>query len=204
MTNEEKLLFAIGEIDDELIEEVSSVYKKISTPLTRGLTIAASVVAVSAVILTAGVQLLPKSFDANMSGGDACPPVSDSVNGTGKVEFNISLTGDFGRIYNVVQAEDYKTQFVLEILSEGVEKINVTIFGIGADGKQRAICTNGGAIGNYDLIVAPIFKVNGVLTDSLPTDIGIYTVIIDYSAISGTDFTWKNCIEISSIEALEK
>ena len=78
MTNEDMLFRAIGEIDDELIEEASATYKKRINP-AHGLTIAASIVIISSAILAASSHFMQKSFDKAAGGSDYAPPFNDSA-----------------------------------------------------------------------------------------------------------------------------
>ena len=203
MTNEEKLLLAIGEIDDGLISEASVAYKRRSTPLMRGLSVAASVVAVSAVVLASGALFAPKSFDKNDAAGEASPPTENASDGSDG-SYVGALEGKYGFICNVVRVSEHKIMLDLQIICESTEKFDVVILGENPEKQKKAICTSGDVDDGYDLVVSPVITVNGDTADSLPTAVGAYTVVIDFSAIAETDFTWNDYIEILNFGRIER
>lgn len=193
MTNEEKILIAIGEIDDELINEASAPYKAKFNSLTRGLTIAASVTIVSAVILASSGLFMPKSFDKNDMGG-AAPPFENS--GADGGDFVGTVESEHGFISDIVKTGDHTLKFDLRIFLDCSESFDVLLIGKSSDGSKKAICSSGDAPEGYDLILSPTITVNGNEADTLPNKAGVYTVVIDFSAISGTDYTFEEYFEI--------
>ena len=157
MTNEEKLLRAIGEIDDELIKEASVSYKKKPTYITHGLTVAASIVFVSAIILAAS-KFLPKSFDkaaggsdypllndgatndnaapppdgssgGSNSGSNYAPPFDDTVGGNDSGDKGDKIENEYGYIHNVKKLGEYSIQFNLKLNSAAPQKIDFVLYG---------------------------------------------------------------------------
>ena len=190
MTNHEKLLRAIGEIDDELIKEAQTPYKRVFTPLTRGLTIAASVVLISAAVLSASDLFLPKAFD-NVA-GDAAPAPENNSN-PGMLN---AIKSKYGYIYGIVR-DGYKISFEIEIFENYDKDFDIELYGKNKLSGALAICTTTDKTNGYELILSPKITVNGDVQDKLPTSVGIYSVTLDFSDIAETDYTWEEYLIIS-------
>ena len=196
MTDKERLLYAIGDIDDTLIEEASLPYKRIFTPLTRGLTVAASVVIVSAVILAAGGGLLPKFEAGGDFDGNAEPPM-DGNGSHGSLDGSDIISADCGYISDFRRLGEYFISFTMVIGSDCTEAHDIIIIGKNEETDELAICTTMDDAPGYSLVLSPALTVNGEKVDKLPSSVGQYFVTVDYSSVSATDYTWKSQIEIT-------
>ncbi len=184
MTNEEKLLLAMGEIDDELISEASSAYKRRFTPLTRRLSVAASVVLVSAAVLAASELFLPKAFDTGFDGGNASPPFSESTENSGCPDGTEFLESEYGRIYNLRSIGDDKISFNLSLHSDCDTALDIYFYGINESGMQELVATTDKSSEIYGYTFPPVITVDGVIAEELPNTVGDYSVTIDFANIS--------------------
>lgn len=193
MTKEEKLLRAIGEIDEELIKDAASPYKKRFTPLTRGLTVAASIAVTSAILIASSGLLSPK-FD-NAMGGDAAPEVNDSAS-PGKDSYSTYIESAIGYIYDVREVDTGKISFGLLLYSDTDTRLNVNVFANDAQGNTRLVATNDIDSENYTPKLSPTLTVNLEPCDTLPQKGGNYFITIDFSKILGDENPDFSYIEI--------
>ena len=194
MTNEEKLRRAIGEIDDELLKEASLTYKRRFTPATRGLTVAASVVLVSAAVLAASGAFLPKAFDNVGSDADASPGFNNAhpeSNGGGEISSND------GCIYDIKAAGEWKISFGLLLYNDVSEPLEINVYGIDENGNNVLISTTDKSSDGYDENLAPIITVNLDTADRLPDKGGNYFVTVDLSSVFNGERDNLGYIEIS-------
>ena len=172
MTNEEKILLAIGEIDDEIVAEASAPYKRKPLPAKQVLAVAASIA-----IVAVGITLLPdlskKSFDA--VGNAAAPEASNP---------DVSHLGDIAYL----GCEDGVYRFILD-LGENVGPIDVTLKSLDGSVVYTTEPTDASNDSSSDVeIRRPTITVNGVSVDALPTEPGEYEITISFDGVESGKF----------------
>ena len=194
MTNEEKLLRAIGEIDDALVKEASSSYKRRFTPLTRGLTVAASIAVVSTLLIASG--LLSPNYKNDVGGDASSPPeMNDGMNGGSSLSGSV-FSSDYGYIY-VLKRENNKITLELQLHKDVEIDLEFTLLGKNSERGSSAICTTRTDTLGYELVLSPQIFVGGEPADKLPSKMGYYSVTIDFSVIENTDYDWYGYISVS-------
>lgn len=188
MTKEEKLYLAIGEIDEMLVAEALSPYKK--QIFTRhNLTIAASVMLATIVIL-AGLKFLPiiTGVKNDAMGGDANMAPDRGESSDNSAGLYSTIETDFGTV--TVIGNEYGKFITLKLeLYQDVSPIHITLFGY-ADNKYYS-CTTNKNLTDYT-ILTPLIKVNGVPSDTLPTLKGVYDISIEFSDIEQVNVYWND------------
>ena len=224
MTNEEKLLRAIGEIDDDLIKEASIKNKKVFTPLTRGLTIAASAVIVSTLII-ASSGLMQKSFDnaagndfnGSMGGGSAQPEgndtlpngniifpgISDNTSSPTKPD-NSQDDTHFGYIVGLKSHDQGYITFELVLYQDVSKDLDIFIYGTDEHGQTALVSTTYESNNNYDPEQLPTILINLEEAEGLPSEGGKYFITIDYSELFKTGSNAFSRIDISGFGTIYK
>ena len=180
MTNEEKLLHAIGEISDDIIWEASTPYKQ-SLINKKSLTIAASIAAVAV-----GISILPlalgNAFDKGAAGGNSAPEMgTDSSNGSLDIREE-----SFGSLAYHGRLDENVYSFTLLIMSEAPEAIDVTLYS--KDGS--ILYTTADDTPEGVVVRRPVITVDGVAQDKLPTEVGAYDITISFDGIeNSTEFS---------------
>ena len=200
MTNEERLLGAIGEIDEELIREASSSYKKTFTPLTRGLTVAASIALTSAIIIASSGLFAPKSDNAMIGGAD----FSDGSSSPNAGSNTVYIESELGYIYDVRRVDENKISFEILLEADVDEPLYVKIFAYDEAGVPRLIATNDKTAEGYDPTIAPSITVNLEAKDNMPTAGGKYFVTVDLGKINDDGYPSFNYIEIDGFGKVYK
>ena len=185
MKSNEKLLAAIGEIDDSLIAEAEQYEGRGRVSLYKKLSVAACLLIVSAGIVGA-VHLFPKpNFDAETSE----PPTDSGLKNDGVIN-GIESTGgiiemSFGALRQLSREGNVYT-FVMT-LYEQTERQDITLRGSGCDQWGEPILVISTTAPFAELthipVAPPMLKVDGVNADTLPTAVGEYTVEVDLSPL---------------------
>lgn len=193
MKNEEKLYLALGEIDDSLIEEATTPIKR-SGKVIKIVAIAASgYILTTAALASAGIGLL---LNGGMVGNkDSAPSFDDIYNdGSSRPNYGGSSSNgspapnepenspgdsatdgryfysDFGLI-TLKAKVDNQIFLTLEIFRESDSLIHVSSYN-----KYGMIISSTDPEASVDLM--PIILVNGRQSDSLPSEVGVYSVSI--------------------------
>ena len=214
MTNEEKILRAIGEIDEELIKEASTpyAYKRTFTPLTRGLTVAASVVLVSAAVLSASQLIFSLSQKGSDKGGMSnsndmlYPEDGDGSDLNGAPSNGSSGSDDDGEKSEIIKSnygvicgierEEFSVSFTLKLYRDSDLDFKVTLIGVNKENGKLASCTDAPNTHLFDEVFPINITVDGKRADKLPTSEGTYEISVDYSEISETEYEWNDYITI--------
>ncbi len=182
---EEKLLAAIGEIDDRFIKEAAEPYNP-GLSLRRLGSIAASIALVSVIALGAA-KILPAfepSYDAGAPeyNGEEEPWIVTSE--------RLYYDGSVLKVDDIVGGRLRLTLNVYNPLSDFV----ISIRGKDKDGRNIIFTTGEDAPEGY-IRKAVKIMINGVDANALPTDAGTYTIVIDLSDAQADDYEMKNEIE---------
>lgn len=185
MKSNEKLLAAIGEIDDSLIAEAEQYEGRGRVSLYKKLSVAACLLIVSAGIVGA-VHLFPKpNFDV----GTSEPPTDSGLKNDGVIN-GIESTGgiiemSFGTLRQLSREGNVYT-FAMT-LYEQTERQDITLRGSGCNQWGEPILVISTTAPFAELthipVAPPMLKVDGVNADTLPTAVGEYTVEVDLSPL---------------------
>ncbi len=181
MNFNEKLLLAVGEIDDELIAKAEGYRARPYAALRRNLSIAACLLIVSIGVVGA-FRLFGPKFD--MAGGNMAPGAA------GDKEENYmdgAMTNDSYGSVEIVSREGGSRFTVYITLYEQVERHDVIFRGSGTDQYGEPIFIISTTADYAELthipVAPPVLKVNGNVATTLPTEPGSYTVEIDVSHV---------------------
>ena len=180
MTNEEKLLLAIGEISDDIILEASTPYKQ-SIINKKSLTIAASIA-----VVAVGIGILPlalgNAFGNGASGGNSAPEMGgDSSNGSLDIREE-----SFGSLSYHGRLDDNTYSFTLLIMTEASEPIDVTLY----SKDDSVVYTTKDVTPDGVIVRRPVITVNGEVQDKLPTEVGAYDITISFDGMEDSaDFS---------------
>ena len=188
MTNEEKLLHAIGEISDDIILEASTPYKQ-SLINKKSLTIAASIAAVAV-----GISILPlalgNAFDKGAAGGNSAPEMGGSMNNS-DTNLDISETS-YGILECTIKTDGHTFNFALTLYADLNAPLDVTFMS-----KDGSVIYTTEDIGAEDAEVRrPTITVNGEVTESLPSAAGEYSINISFDGME-VDKEWKSYIRFT-------
>lgn len=212
---EDLLLLAIGEIDDDLIEEANEPYRKPKFLGTRAFaTIAASLLVVIGII--AGLRLFDiPLFDMNAGGsGNASPPgnggdfgggvgsgdegsedgSNESTGDDGLHNPITSITINEGSLY-LTDSGGYRYVFTLTLTSE-IERIDA-IFTMYLGSEEFIVATDGADLDGKNSIGTPKLYVDDVLSLSIPRTPGTYEISFDLSEYTSAGYSLGNRILIS-------
>lgn len=206
---EELLLLAIGEIDDDLIEEATVPYvrPRIFTP--KGISaIAASFILIIGIFLGIRNMDLFKFMDAY--GGNAAPESSNNGTMDGNEEGSGNASGDYvgsgdlhdpvtsitidGGTLTLTDSGGYRYGFTLTV-TEQIPKIDA-IFRVFRDGEEFTVSTEGAPHGYGEVIGSPNVYVNGVISSEIPTSPGVYEISFDLSEFTDNGYDIGNRILI--------
>lgn len=183
MKNEEKLYLALGEIDDSLIEEATTPIKR-SGKVIKIIAIAASgYILTTAALASAGIGLLlngeikdSQSSGSDMNaapppyGGSTAPDYSPEANPDDSVTNGKYFYSDFGLV-TLKGKVGNQIFLTLEIFRESDSLLHVSSYS-----KSGAIISSTNPGASVDLM--PIIFVDGRQSDSLPSEVGVYSVSI--------------------------
>ncbi len=209
---EDLLLLAIGEIDDDLIEEANEPYRKSKFWNTRAFaTIAASLLVVIGIIAGSRLFDIPL-FDMN-AGGNASPPGGGDFGGgvgsgdEGSEDGSNETTGDDG-LHNPItsitindgslsltDSGGYRYVFTLTLTSE-IERIDA-IFTMYLGSEEFIVATDGADLDGKSSIGTPRLYVDDVLSLSIPRTPGTYEISFDLSEYTDAGYSVGNRILIS-------
>ncbi len=184
MKSSEKLLAAIGEIDDGLIAEAERYEGRGKVSLYKKLSVAACILIVSAGIAGAARLFLQPQFDADKAEPPNDPGLNDGmVNGIESTGGIIEMS--FGSLKQLSREGNVYT-FVMT-LYEQTERQDITLRGSGYDQWGEPIFVISTTAPFAELTHIPVepprLTVNGSTADTLPTAPGEYTVEIDLSPL---------------------
>ena len=188
MKSEEKLLLAIGEIDESIIAEASADYKRKFVFNKKALAVAASV-AVVAVTISMLPGLLLGRLDKDAAGGDAAPEMNGGMLESGKdvrVESYGSLT------YNGKKSDD-KFSFTLIIVTDATSPIDIYLYDNDPD--VSIVYTTANNMPSDMEVRRPTITVNGEAASALPTTAGEYEITINFDGLEET-VKWNNLFKV--------
>ena len=191
MKQNERLLAAIGEIDDRIIEEAERWSGRGGIPLYKRLSVAASVLIVSIGIIGSLLIFTPV-FDGDLA-GDAAPEMPDKneemMNGV--TNQGGTMQTSFGTLRLLARdGESYTFELTL---TEQMERQDITLRGSGYDQWGEPIFVISTTAPFAELTHIPVepprLKINGADADTLPTAPGEYTVEVDFSPLTEAGYT---------------
>ena len=185
MKSEEKLLFAIGEISDDIIAEASTPYRK-SIINRKSMTIAASIAAIAI-----GIGILPLALgnSVDKAGGNSAPEMGgDSTNG----HLDISEE-EFGTLTYHGRLDENTYSFTLLITDEAPERIDISLYS-----KDNSIVyTTADEAEDGVTVRRPTITVDGVAKDSLPTEIGTYDITVSFEGLEDS-IEWSTVYQVGT------
>lgn len=198
--NEELLLLAMSEIDDDLIEEATVPYAR-SRIFNRKTLSAIAACLVVAIGITAGARLIDVFDSGNMAGGESSPEgetngsAGDSENEDGIDTPIISQSTANGQL-DLIDSAGYSFVFRLSITGEH-EKIDA-IFPLYKDGELYIVATDGADVDMGAAVIGtPQMYIDGSLATGIPTDVGVYEIHFDLSEYTDAGYSVGNRITIS-------
>lgn len=200
MRNEEKLYLAIGEIDERLIEEAGSAYKK-PFPIKKMVAAAACVVLVT--VAAIGVPNMFNLMDkgGNM-GGDMAPGMNGGSagfpeNGGSEIPENGVLVSDIGKL-TLLETSDMSFTFRLEVYLPTSLPIDVYLYS--KDGST--VYTTAENVSTSS-VYRPTILIDGEAAERLPGEIGRYEVTISFEGIEELDLQWQRYFTIDNFGPFE-
>ena len=187
MTKED-LFYSIGDIDDKYVAEADRPYIGLMPRLVKYGSIAASLIIVITISFTLAFQLLlgKAAAEDNASGGDMMSgdAIGGSPNQNGTTNSGAELKGIYTADGATLCVDDIDGGvFTLSLtLTEDIAKINVSAL-LEKDGVTHASTTDPESDIGYPLLTAPIIRVNGTITNKIPTEAGEYSLTVDFSEI---------------------
>ncbi|MBQ8720464.1 MAG: hypothetical protein IJY65_05465 [Clostridia bacterium] len=195
MTENQKLLYAISELDEKFISEAAHPYNPAVRLIFKIGAAAASLIFTFAVVLAAiGFSGIMDNAVGGDGAGGAAPPMTDGGDGSTS-DIHQESNGTY-ILYSkdgalaLTRCEADKFTFRLEI-SDGHERIDASFILKDKDGNTVTASTK-----DADAL-SPKIKVNGESTDRIPTERGSYTVVFDLSNLTELGYTVSDKITVS-------
>nr|MBE6544864.1 hypothetical protein [Oscillospiraceae bacterium] len=194
MRNEEKLYLAIGEIDERLIEEAGSAYKK-PLPIKKMVAAAACVVLVTVAAIGMSDMFLLMGNNGN-SGGDMAPGMNGG-SAESEIPENGVLVSDIGKL-TLLETSDMSFTFRLEVYLPTALPIDIYLYS--KDGST--VYTTAENVSTSS-VYRPTILIDGEAAERLPGEIGRYEVTISFEGIEELDLQWQRYFTIDNFGPFE-